>query len=153
PASQERPNLLKAYAEQWALVTGASSGIGAEFSRQLAARGMHLILVARREPLLRDLADELYRLHGAKCEVGVADLSRPDEPARLLAEVATRGLTVELLVNNAGIGYVSEIESTDVARVMEMLRLNIAALTELTLRVLPAMMQRGHGGVINVASV
>lgn len=145
--------MLKAYADQWAVVTGASSGIGAEFARQLAARGMHLILVARREELLRQLADELYRVHGTKCEVVVADLGRPEEPARLLAEIESRGLTIELLVNNAGFGYRHEIETTDVERVREMIRLNIAALTELTLRVLPGMMQRGHGGVINVASV
>lgn len=145
--------MLKAYADQWALVTGASSGIGAEFAHQLAALGMHLILVARREELLRKLADDLHRLHGTKCEIIVADLSKPEEPGRVLDEVAARGLTVELLVNNAGFGYRSEIENTDVARVLEMLRLNIAALTELNLRVLPGMMQRGHGGVINVASV
>jgi hypothetical protein len=145
--------LLKAYADQWALVTGASSGIGAEFARQLAARGMHLVLVARREPLLRQLADELFRLHGTKCEIIVADLSRPEEPSRVLAEVEGRNLELELLVNNAGFGYRSEIETTDVDHALEMIRLNVAALTELTLRVLPGMMQRGHGGVINVSSV
>lgn len=145
--------MLKAFADQWALVTGASSGIGAEFARQLAARGMHLILVARRENLLKQLAEELHRLHGTKCEIIVADLSLAEEPARLLAEVERRGLTIELLVNNAGFGYRGEIETTDIPRVLEMIRLNIGALTELTLRVLPGMMQRGHGGVINVGSV
>lgn len=145
--------MLNAYADQWALVTGASSGIGAEFARQLAARGMHLILVSRREPLLRELAEELHRLHGTKCEIIVADLARPEEPARVLADVEQRGLTIELLINNAGFGYVSTIENADVGRVLEMLRLNICALSELTLRVLPGMMRRGHGGVINVSSL
>jgi short-subunit dehydrogenase len=145
--------VLKAFADQWALITGASSGIGAEFARQLAARGMHLVLVARRELLLKNLAEELHRQHGTKCEIIIADLARPEEPARVLAEVEARGLTIELLVNNAGIGYVSEVDRTDVARILELVRLNVAALTELSLRVLPGMMQRGHGGVINVASV
>jgi short-subunit dehydrogenase len=145
--------VLKAYADHWALITGASSGIGAEFARQLAARGMHLILSARREQLLTQLAAELHQAHGTKTEIIVADLSNPAEPVRLLEEIRKRGRTIELLVNNAGFGYVSEIEKTDVARVLEMIRVNVAALTELTYGVLPEMLQRGHGGIINVASV
>jgi len=145
--------VLRAYADQWALVTGASSGIGAEFVKQLAARGMHLILSARREDLLTQLAQEVHTAHGTKTEIIVADLAKPDEPARLLAEVARRGLTIELLVNNAGFGHVGEIETTDARRVLDMVQVNIAALTELTYGVLPGMMERGHGGVINVASV
>jgi short-subunit dehydrogenase len=150
---KEQANLLKAYADQWALVTGASSGIGTEFAHQLASRGMHLVLVARREKLLQQLAEELHRLHGTRCHVIAMDLSRPEAPARLLAQLEELGLTVELLVNNAGFGYRGAIENTDLDRILEMIRLNISALTELSLRVLPGMMQRGHGGVINVASV
>jgi short-subunit dehydrogenase len=145
--------LLKAYADHWALVTGASSGIGAEFARQLAARGMHLVLTARREPLLKQLAEDLHRAHGTKTEIILADLSKPEEPARLLGEVGRRGVTLELLVNNAGFGVVAEIEKTDMGRVLEMIRVNISALTELTYRALPGMLERGHGGIINVASV
>jgi len=145
--------VLKAYADHWALITGTSSGIGAEFARQLAARGMHLVLTARREQLLVQLAAELHQAHGTKTEIIVADLSNPQEPARLMEEVAKRGLTIELLVNNAGFGQISEIEHTDVARLLDMLRVNISALTELTYRVLPQMLARGHGGIINVASV
>lgn len=145
--------MLKAYADQWALVTGASSGIGAEFARQLAARGMHLVLTARREELLKQLAAELHQTHGTKTHLIIADLAIPGEPERVLKEVEQRGLTLELLVNNAGFGIVAEIEQTDVARVQEMIKVNISALAELTLRVLPAMLQRGHGGIINVASV
>ncbi|MBS0266333.1 MAG: SDR family oxidoreductase [Planctomycetes bacterium] len=145
--------MLKAFADQWALVTGASSGIGAEFARQLAARGMHLVLAARRESLLTQLAAELMQAHGTKTEIVVVDLARADEPVRLLQEIERRGITIELVINNAGFGYVSPIETTDIDRVLEMVRLNISALTELTLRVLPGMMERGHGGVINIASV
>lgn len=145
--------MLQAYADHWALVTGASSGIGAEFARQLAARGMHLILVARREEPMRELARELFTAHGTKADVVPMDLADPQGPARLIAEIDQRGRVIELLVNNAGFGYVSEIESTDLARVQQLVQLNIAALTELTYRVLPGMIQRGHGGIINVSSV
>lgn len=114
---------------------------------------MHLVLSARREQLLTQLAGELHQVHGTKTEIIVADLSNAQEPARLLQEIAKRGVTIELLVNNAGFGYVSEVEKTDPSRVLEMIQVNVAALSELTLRVLPEMLARGHGGVINVASV
>src|SRR5262249_25308602 len=142
-----------AYADHWALITGASSGIGAEFARQLAARGMHLVLSARREELLKQLAAELHQAHGAKTEIILADLSKPEAPQRLIEEIGRRGLTIELLVNNAGFGQVSEIEKTDLARILEMVQVNIAALTDLTYRMLPGMLDRGHGGIINLASV
>ncbi|HEY2252901.1 MAG TPA: SDR family oxidoreductase [Planctomycetaceae bacterium] len=145
--------MLQAYADHWALITGASSGIGAEFARQLAARGMHLVLSARREPLLTQLAAELHRVHGTKTEIIVADLSNPNEPVRLLDEIKKRGVTIELLVNNAGFGVISDAERTDVKRILEMVQVNVAALTELTLRALPEMLSRRHGGIINVASV
>ncbi len=145
--------MLQAYADHWALITGASSGIGAEFARQLAARGMHLILTSRRETLLTDLAQELHLAHGTKTEIIASDLTTSGESARLLAEIEHRGRPIELLVNNAGVGYVAEITNTDVSRVRDMLQLNIVALSELTYRVLPAMLERKHGGIINVASV
>ena len=148
--------MISGYADQWALVTGASSGIGAEFARRLASRGMHLVLVARRQDLLEKLAQELHTAHGTKCEIIVANLtdsSRKPAVAAVIDEVAKRNITVELLINNAGFGYVGEIETTDVPRIMEMIQLNIAALTEMTYRLLPGMMQRGHGAVLNVSSV
>ena len=145
--------MLQAYADHWALITGASSGIGAEFARQLAARGMHLVLSARREQLLTTLAGELHQVHGTKTEIIVADLSNPTEPGRLLEEIKKRGVTIELLVNNAGFGVIGDVERTDVNRVLEMIQVNVAALSELTLRVLPEMLTRRHGGIINIASV
>jgi short-subunit dehydrogenase len=145
--------VISAYADQWALITGASSGIGAEFARRLAARGMHLILVARRRELLEALAAELHTAHGSKCEIIVSDLADPKQPAAIAEEVARRNIKVELLINNAGFGYVSEIRTAEVPRIMDMIQVNIAALTELTYRFLPAMMDRGHGGVINISSV
>lgn len=141
------------YVDRWALITGASSGIGAEFARQLAARGMHLVLVARREDLLKEIAEELHTRHGTRCEVITADLSEPGQPERVTSEVSRRGVTIELLVNNAGFGFVGSIEETDVSRILQMIRLNISALVELTYRILPGMLQRGHGAIINVASL
>lgn len=145
--------MIEGYADRWALVTGASSGIGAEFARQLAARGMHLILVARREDRLKELAEELDTRHGTRCEVIVADLSVPEEAGRLFADVGERDIEVELLINNAGFGWVGAVDDVDPLRMMEMIRLNISALTELTYLFLPAMLKREHGGIINVASV
>lgn len=145
--------MIEIYADRWALITGASSGIGAEFARRLAARGMHLVLVARREPLLRELAEELHTRHGAKCELIVADLSERDQAGRVVERIGELGITIELLVNNAGFGIVGNLEQVERERVLAMLQLNIGTLTDLTYRILPDMVERGHGAIINVASV
>lgn len=145
--------MLDAYADRWALITGASSGIGAAFAHKLAARGMHLILTARRGDRLDQLAKDLHVRHGTRCEVLPGDLSEPDRPRHLVEEINRRGLPVELLVNNAGFGIVRAIESTDLDRVLAMLRLNVGAVTELTYRLLPPMLERRHGAVINVSSL
>jgi uncharacterized protein len=145
--------LLDQYAERWALVTGASSGIGAEFARLLAVRGMHLVLVARRTERLTELAAELHARHRARCEIIASDLSDPREAAALFDQVAQRGVTVELLVNNAGFAVVGEVDKTDIERIEQMLRLNVMTVTELTYRFLPGMLSRGHGAILNISSV
>lgn len=145
--------MLEAYADRWALITGASAGIGAEFARKLAARGMHLVMVARRQQPMDQLARELDTRHGTKSEVIVADLTDPNEVRRVVDEVSRRGVDLELLVNNAGFGFVGTVDDVDAARMLDMIRLNIGALTDLTYRFLPGMLDRGHGGIINVASV
>lgn len=145
--------MLKAYADHWGLVTGASSGIGAEFARQLAARGMNLVLVARRETRLRSLADKLEAEHGIHCEIVPADLSEPHAGRQLLAEVSSRGIVVELLVNNAGFGMVSSVAETDLGRALELIQVNVVGLTELTLLMAKEMAGRGHGGIINIGSI
>ena len=145
--------MLKAYAGHWCLITGASSGIGAEFARQLAARGMHCVLVARRQDRLHALAQELEAAHGTRCEIVSADLSQPRADRELLAEVARRGIAVELLVNNAGFGMVSAVEETDVGRALELIEVNVTCLTELTLSAANEMVRRGHGGIINIGSI
>ena len=145
--------MWKQLANQWALVTGASEGLGAEFARQLASHGMHLVLVARRGELMETLAAELLTQHGTRCHVIASDLSEPGEPQRILNEIAANGLTIELLVNNAGFGIVGEIDGANVDRILIMLRLNVSALTELTYRLLPGMLERGHGAILNVSSL
>ena len=145
--------MLDAYADRWALITGASSGIGAEFARRLASRGMHLVLTARRKELLEKLAEELHTRHGTKTEIIAGDLTDAAEPQRLCEAIAARGIAIELLVNNAGFGWVGTIQETEQPRMRDLVQLNIAAMTELTYRLLPAMLERGHGGIINVSSV
>ncbi len=145
--------MLDSYADRWALITGASSGIGAEFARKLAARGMHLLLTARRREQMQQLADELHTRHGTRSEIFVHDLGDPAQLGALADEVAHRDIPVELLINNAGFSVVGDIASTDRQRVLELVRVNIAALTELTYRYLPDMLEREHGAIINVASV
>ncbi len=145
--------MLEAYADRWALVTGASSGIGAEFARRLAARGMHLVLTARRRELLEKLADELHTRHGTKTEIMPGDLSDSTEPQHLFETIRAKGISIELLINDAGFGWVGTVDETEWCHMSQLLRLNIAALTELTYRFLPGMLQRGHGGIINLSSV
>lgn len=127
--------------------------MGAEFARQLAARGMHLVLTARRRGLMEELAHDLHTKHGTRCEIIPADLSEPTEPSRLLKEIADRGIAIELLINNAAFGIVGEVHQADVNRTLQMLQLNVSSLTELTYRLLPPMLERGHGYIVNVSSL
>lgn len=145
--------MWKQWVDQWALITGASSGIGAEFARQLAARGMHLVLTARRADMMQELAEELRSKHATKCEIIPCDLAAPGSVAQLLDEIRQRGISVQLLVNNAGFGVVGEFDEAPVERLLELIRLNISALVELTYRVLPEMLERKSGAVVNLSSL
>lgn len=136
-----------------ALVTGASSGIGVEIARELAERGHGLTLVARREPLLRELATELADAHGVRVEVIAADLADDDERDRLETEIEGLGLAVEILVNNAGFGSRGQFISNDPGRMVGMVRLNVEAVVDLSSRYLPGMVERGRGAIINLGSV
>ena len=135
-----------------ALVTGASSGIGAAVAGELAGRGHALILVARREQRLCSLADELSAEHGIDAEVIACDLSDAAERERLHSEIAERGRWVEVLVNNAGFGSRGRFVDNDTARMVEMVEVNVAAVVDLTGRFLPGMANRSRGAVINIAS-
>ena len=135
-----------------ALVTGASGGIGAELARELARHGHDLVLAARSVAALEALAAEL-REAGAGATVIAADLSKPGAAASLADEIAGRGLAIEILINNAGLGAAGRFDRCDPARIGEILQVNIVALTELTRLLLPGMVTRGHGRVMLVASV
>jgi uncharacterized protein len=135
------------------LITGASSGIGAELARGLAARGHGVTLVARREERLRALADELTDDHGVLAEVIAADVSTADGRAGLHDAVAERELDVEVLVNNAGFGSGGRFTELDGEREAEMVRTNVEAVVALSSAYLPAMVERGRGAVLNVASL
>ncbi len=135
-----------------ALVTGASAGIGLEIARVLA-RDHDLILSARRSAELHALAEELRKSHGATCHVATADLADPAAPRRLFEEVAAAGHAVEVLVNNAGFGDLGPFADADLAKLLRMIQVNVAALTELTGLFLPGMRSRGRGRILNVGSV
>jgi short-subunit dehydrogenase len=137
---------------QTALITGASTGIGAAFARQLAVRGAHLILVARSEDKLRALAAEIGTAHGVRVDVLPIDLTRPAAGEDLAGRVAALGRTVDVLVNNAGFATHGDVWDADPARLLEQVQLNSAVVVDLTARFLPAMTARRGGAIINVAS-
>jgi short-subunit dehydrogenase len=134
------------------LITGASSGIGAAFARKLAQRGRNVLLVARSEDKLNALCNELGRLSGVRAQYVALDLSEPEAPAQLFAETKTRGLEIDMLINNAGFGSMGDFNNLELAHELEMIDLNIKSLVELTNRFLAPMRERRQGVIINVAS-
>jgi short-subunit dehydrogenase len=134
------------------LVTGASAGIGVELARVFAREGHDLVLVARREERLRDLAAELGKEHGIEARFLALDLTAEGAAERLVRFVQEEGVRVDWLVNNAGFGGFGRFAGQDLDRQRKMIGLNVDALVELTGRFLPAMVERGTGGVMNVAS-
>ena len=146
----ERPSLRERYGD-WALVTGASAGIGAEFARALAREGISCVLTARRLDRLRDLGSELEKTHQVATRIVSADLSDPEGADRLAQ--AVRDLDISILVNNAGFGYSGRFDGQDPARLRQMVQLNCVAPVVLTGRLLPGMLQRGRGAVVITGSV
>jgi short-subunit dehydrogenase len=138
----------------YALITGASSGIGEEFARQLAAKGWSLILVARSQDRLEKVRSELMSAHMGVDVVAIPlDLTVSFAPADLFQRTQAAHLDVELLINNAGFGAFEEFASLHLVRARQMIDLNIAALVELTHLYMQPMLQRRRGGIINIASV
>jgi short-subunit dehydrogenase len=135
-----------------ALVTGASSGIGEVFARQLAERGANLVLIARSQDKLDALAQELQGRFGTSVEVLACDLSEPGAGAALAARLAERAVRVDVLINAAGFGLFGQLHEVDPARTSQQVVLNVAALTELTCALLPQMRARNSGAIVNVAS-
>ena len=135
-----------------ALITGASAGLGLEYAAQFAARGADLVLVARREDRLRELAEALEREHGISATVVALDLSAVDAAAALRREIHDRGLTIQTLVNNAGFGMKGAFVDADPERISAMVQVNIATLVALTREFLPDLVRAGNGALVNIAS-
>jgi short-subunit dehydrogenase len=135
------------------LITGASSGIGLELAKCFAADGARLILVARNQDALEKLAEELRGKNKIEAIVLVADLSLSETPKQIFEKLSAQKIFVDVLVNNAGFGTHGAFVETSLPRQLEMLQVNIAALTELTGLFLPGMIQRKRGGILNVSSV
>jgi uncharacterized protein len=140
------------YNGQRALVTGASSGIGAVFARELARRGADLILVARSGGKLAALADELSASHGVAADIAVADLAEPLAASELADSLRARDLQIDIVVNNAGFGLFAPVYEADAAVLADMVRVNVGALVDLTRLYLPGMVERDRGAIINVGS-
>ncbi|MGW6919154.1 SDR family NAD(P)-dependent oxidoreductase [Kitasatospora sp. NPDC054939] len=134
------------------LITGASTGIGAAFARELAARGSHLVVVARSADRLDGLRQELSAAHGVIVHAVPLDLARPGAGAELQRRVADLGVEVDVLINNAGFATFGAVAEGDPARMAEEVHLNCLTLTDLTARLLPGMVERRTGAVVNVAS-
>ncbi len=134
-----------------ALVTGASSGIGEAFAHELAARGANLVLTARSTAKLEALAAKL-RKAGVLVDIVAMDLSAPAAGAALAAELASRGLEIDVLINSAGFGLFAPLNETDPGQITQQVHLNVVTLTELTRALLPGMLSRDRGAIVNVAS-
>jgi len=145
-----RPSLRERYGD-WALVTGASAGIGTAFARALAREGVSVVLAARRTERLRELGAELEKASAVATRVVAVDLASADGPERLAQAVAD--LEIAILVNNAGFGLAGRLERQDAERLREMVQLNCVAPLWLTRRLLPGMRQRGRGAVLFTGSI
>jgi len=137
----------------WALVTGASAGIGAEYARQLAASGYHLILTARRADRMQALADELTAKYGVQTRIIAADLASPYAALEIAKEIEQAGLPLEVLVNNAGYGVAGKLTAVDWQVHQDFLQVMVNAVVELSYRLLPLLRKQPRSAIINVASL
>ncbi len=139
--------------QNWALITGTSSGFGVDYARQLAAQGKSLILAARSLEPMQALADELRAAHGVQVVVETIDLARPGVGAELKSRLDARGIVVDLLINNAGYGLFGDFLDQPLERTLDMLQLNMLSLTELTHVFADDMARRGGGRILLVSSI
>jgi short-subunit dehydrogenase len=137
---------------KWALVTGASAGIGKALAEELARGGTHLVLTARRRERLQDLAQSLSASHKIQTRIFVADLTEPNAPETIFQFTKEQGIEIELLINNAGFGAYGEFTAIETDRLSDMVQVNCAAVVHLTRLYLPEMQARGHGDVMILAS-
>ncbi len=137
---------------KWALVTGASAGIGKALAAELAAGGTNLVLTARRRDRLQDLAKQLSFKHKISTEIFEADLAKPSAPEEIFSFTREKGIAVELLINNAGFGQYGELASVEPQRLLDMVQVNCGAVLHLTRLYLPDMIARRRGDILFVAS-
>lgn len=140
------------YQGMTALVTGASSGLGEEFAKQLAAQGCHLVFVARSENKMNSLAQTLRQQHNVQVTVMAADLSSEEAVQRVIDEVKSRDIRIDVLVNNAGLGIFENFLEKPIHQQMEQVNVNVRSLLMLTHAFTPGMIAARRGGVINIAS-
>jgi len=146
------PSKAGEWSGKWALVTGASAGIGVALAEELASRGTNLALTARRKDRLEELARRLNSTHKINTEVFPADLTNPNAPEDIFAFTKEKGIEIELLINNAGFGQYGEFPSIEKQRLLDMVQVNCHAVVYLTRLYLPEMIARGHGDVLILAS-
>ncbi len=144
--------LRKQWQGKWALVTGASAGIGEALAAELAAAGVNLVLTARRQDRLEAIAARFKAEFGIQVRIIVADLEQPDAPEKIFAETQANGFAIDVLVNNAGFGYYGEFAQGGAPRQAAMVQVNCTAVVALTNLFLPAMIARKQGGILIVAS-
>jgi short-subunit dehydrogenase len=144
--------MISEWRGKWALVTGASAGIGMAFAAELAAGGTNLVLTARRKDRLDELAQKLSAANKINVEVCAADLTQPSAPDQIFAFTRSKGIEVDLLINNAGFGAYGEFPSIEMQRLLDMVQVNCIAVVHLTRLYLPEMVSRRRGDVLIVAS-
>lgn len=138
--------------DKWALVTGASAGIGKALAEELASGGTHLLLTARRSDRLQELAKQLRSKHKVNTEIFEADLAKPSAPEEIFQFTKEKGIAIELLINNAGFGQYGELPSVEPRRLLDMVQVNCSAVLHLTRLFLPEMVARKRGDVLIMAS-
>jgi short-subunit dehydrogenase len=143
---------MTSWSGKWALVTGASAGIGAALAEELARGGTNLVLTARRRERLEELAQKLEAAHKIQTKIFVADLTLADAPETIFQFTKGQGIEIELLVNNAGFGAYGEFPTVEPRKLTDMVQVNCAAVVHLTRLYLPEMVARKHGDVLIVAS-
>ena len=144
--------MISEWKGKWALVTGASAGIGVALAEELAAGGTHLVLTARRLDRLQQVANDLQRKHGVQTHVFAADLAKREAPAEIFAFTKEKGLRIDLLINNAGFGQYGEVQQVELQRLLDMVEVNCTAMVHLTRLFLPEMVARRSGDILILAS-
>lgn len=140
--------------QKWALITGASSGLGEEFSKQLAAKGYYLVVVARRAQKLEELKNYCYKNYQVGVEVITEDITQEGVVEKIRSQIESKGIKISLLINNAGVGFYGEFQKMSTLKNQQTIQLNISSLTDMLLKFIPHMLSHGQKShICNVASV